>query len=55
MGWADEWERRERTRDARATPLLRLPEGRTHVLDLPGGVVLGVDSRARYPVAELRI
>jgi serine phosphatase RsbU (regulator of sigma subunit) len=36
-------------------PLLRLPEGRTHVLDVPGGVVLGVDSHARYPVAELRM
>ncbi|MFI6932037.1 SpoIIE family protein phosphatase [Streptomyces sp. NPDC050287] len=34
-------------------PLLRRPDGRTHVLDLPGGVVLGVDPRARYPVTEL--
>jgi len=25
------------------------------VLDLPGGVVLGVDPHAQYPVAELRI
>ncbi|MFJ5172664.1 SpoIIE family protein phosphatase [Streptomyces griseoviridis] len=36
-------------------PLLRRPDGRTEVLDLPGGVVLGVDPRARYPVTELRL
>ncbi|MGW2385610.1 SpoIIE family protein phosphatase [Streptomyces sp. NPDC001658] len=36
-------------------PLLRRPDGRTQVLDLPGGVVLGVDPRARYPVSELRM
>jgi serine phosphatase RsbU (regulator of sigma subunit)/PAS domain-containing protein len=36
-------------------PLLRRPDGRTHVVELPGGVVLGVDPRAHYPVAELRI
>ncbi|NEB03681.1 SpoIIE family protein phosphatase [Streptomyces sp. SID13726] len=36
-------------------PLLRSPDGRTRVLDLPGGVVLGVDARARYPVTELRM
>ncbi|KAB1140148.1 SpoIIE family protein phosphatase [Streptomyces luteolifulvus] len=34
-------------------PLLRDREGRTHILDLPGGVVLGVDAQARYPVTEL--
>ncbi|MFD7408290.1 SpoIIE family protein phosphatase [Streptomyces sp. NPDC059866] len=34
-------------------PLLRYADGRTHVLDLPGGVVLGVDPLARYPVTEL--
>ncbi|MGN9760058.1 SpoIIE family protein phosphatase [Streptomyces sp. SD31] len=34
-------------------PLLRRPDGRTHVVDLPGGVVLGVDPQAQYPVAEL--
>lgn len=34
-------------------PLLRHPDGRAEVLDLPGGVVLGVDSRATYPVTEL--
>ncbi|KIE27874.1 diguanylate cyclase [Streptomyces sp. MUSC 125] len=34
-------------------PLLRSPDGRTRVLDIPGGVVLGVDPHARYPVTEL--
>ncbi|MFE1834594.1 SpoIIE family protein phosphatase [Streptomyces sviceus] len=36
-------------------PLLRSADGRTRVLDLPGGVVLGVAPRARYPVTELRM
>ncbi|MFF0010967.1 SpoIIE family protein phosphatase [Streptomyces sp. NPDC005374] len=36
-------------------PLLRRPDGRTQVLDLPGGVVLGVDPKARYPVTELQV
>ncbi|MGC5561336.1 SpoIIE family protein phosphatase [Streptomyces sp. FR-108] len=36
-------------------PILRLPDGRTHVLEIPGGVVLGVDPHARYPVTELRL
>lgn len=34
-------------------PLLRHPDGRAEVLDLPGGVVLGVDPQARYPVTDL--
>ncbi|MFD9657535.1 SpoIIE family protein phosphatase [Streptomyces mirabilis] len=34
-------------------PLLRHPDGRTELLDLPGGVVLGVAPRARYPVTDL--
>ncbi|MFD6225497.1 SpoIIE family protein phosphatase [Streptomyces sp. NPDC060232] len=34
-------------------PLLRRPDGRTEVLDLAGGVVLGVDPEAAYPVTEL--
>ncbi|MGJ5756135.1 serine phosphatase RsbU (regulator of sigma subunit) [Streptomyces puniciscabiei] len=45
-----------RARIARAghpPPLLRSPDGRTRLVDVPGGVVLGVDPRARYPVAEL--
>lgn len=36
-------------------PLLRSPDGRTQAVDLPGGVVLGVDAQAQYPVVELRI
>jgi serine phosphatase RsbU (regulator of sigma subunit) len=36
-------------------PLLRSPDGRTRVLDLPGGVVLGVAPRARYPVTEIQM
>ncbi|MCW8381812.1 SpoIIE family protein phosphatase [Streptomyces justiciae] len=36
-------------------PLLRNPDGSTRVLDLPGGVVLGVDADARYPVTELQV
>ncbi|MFI1169055.1 SpoIIE family protein phosphatase [Streptomyces sp. NPDC020801] len=36
-------------------PLLRHPDGRTEVCDVPGGVVLGVDGHAQYPVGELRL
>ncbi|MGA5505323.1 SpoIIE family protein phosphatase [Streptomyces umbrinus] len=36
-------------------PILRYPDGRTHVLDIPGGVVLGVDQHAQYPVTELQL
>ncbi|MEU0941490.1 SpoIIE family protein phosphatase [Streptomyces canus] len=36
-------------------PLLRSADGRTRVLDLPGGVVLGVAPGARYPVTELQM
>ncbi|MEU1075802.1 MULTISPECIES: SpoIIE family protein phosphatase [unclassified Streptomyces] len=36
-------------------PLLRHPDGRAEVLDLPGGVVLGVAPDAVYPVADLRL
>lgn len=46
------------TRAARAghpPPLLRRPDGRTEVLDIPGGVVLGVDPCAQYPVTDLRL
>ncbi|WP_330336289.1 SpoIIE family protein phosphatase [Streptomyces sp. NBC_00557] len=45
-----------RARIARAghpPPLLRCRDGQTRLLDVPGGVVLGVDPYARYPVAEL--
>ncbi|MFF2203268.1 SpoIIE family protein phosphatase [Streptomyces sp. NPDC058145] len=47
-----------RARAARAghpPPLLRCPDGRTRVLDIPGGVVLGVDPQAQYPVTGLRL
>ncbi|MET8138227.1 SpoIIE family protein phosphatase [Streptomyces sp. NPDC005251] len=36
-------------------PLLRHPDGRAEVLDLPGGVVLGVDPQADYPVTDLML
>ncbi|MCQ1581615.1 SpoIIE family protein phosphatase [Streptomyces parvus] len=36
-------------------PVLRRPDGRTEVLDLPGGIVLGVDGDAAYPVTEMRL
>ncbi|MEV8530538.1 SpoIIE family protein phosphatase [Streptomyces sp. NPDC051211] len=36
-------------------PLLRHADGRTDVLDLPGGVVLGVDGEAAYPVTRLQL
>ncbi|MET9701013.1 SpoIIE family protein phosphatase [Streptomyces sp. NPDC006529] len=36
-------------------PLLRHADGRTEVLDLPGGVVLGIDPRAAYPVTALTL
>ncbi|MET7617344.1 SpoIIE family protein phosphatase [Streptomyces sp. NPDC005408] len=36
-------------------PLLRHADGRTEVLDLRGGVVLGVDMAASYPITELRL
>ncbi|MFJ3173674.1 SpoIIE family protein phosphatase [Streptomyces roseus] len=36
-------------------PLLRHADGRAEVLDLPGGVVLGIDPAATYPVTDLRL
>ncbi|WP_151476134.1 SpoIIE family protein phosphatase [Streptomyces albicerus] len=36
-------------------PIIRYPDGRTHILDIPGGVVLGVDPQAQYPVTELQL
>ncbi|MGZ0231611.1 SpoIIE family protein phosphatase [Streptomyces sp. CPS1] len=47
-----------RVRIARAghpPPLLLSPGGRARALDVPGGVVLGVDPEARYPVTELEL
>ncbi|EFH32138.1 conserved hypothetical protein [Streptomyces pristinaespiralis ATCC 25486] len=45
--------RADAVRAGHLQPLLRHPDGRTDVLALPGGVVLGVDARAVYPVTEL--
>ncbi|MEU8460854.1 SpoIIE family protein phosphatase [Streptomyces sp. NPDC029003] len=36
-------------------PLLRHPGGRTEVLDLPGGLVLGIYGGGDYPVTELHL
>ncbi|WP_367318973.1 SpoIIE family protein phosphatase [Streptomyces sp. HUAS ZL42] len=36
-------------------PLLRDPDGHTHLVDIPGGMVLGVDPQAQYPMTELRL
>lgn len=36
-------------------PVVRHADGRTEVLDLAGGVVLGVDPEAAYPVTELTL
>ncbi len=36
-------------------PLLRRPDGRTEVLDFPGGPLLGVEATSDYPEAELRL
>ncbi|MFD4370347.1 SpoIIE family protein phosphatase [Streptomyces sp. NPDC058486] len=50
-----------RTGDLRAVraghpqPLLRHPDGTAELLEIAGGVVLGVDGRATYPVTRLRL
>ncbi|MFD5425140.1 SpoIIE family protein phosphatase [Streptomyces sp. NPDC127084] len=36
-------------------PLIRRPDGTTEVLDLAGGLILGVDPAEAYPVSELSI
>ncbi|MGP4043177.1 SpoIIE family protein phosphatase [Streptomyces sp. 2A115] len=36
-------------------PIIRYPDGHTHILDIPGGVVLGVDPHAQYPATELQL
>ncbi|MEU8679332.1 SpoIIE family protein phosphatase [Streptomyces sp. NPDC048560] len=36
-------------------PILRHPDGTVETLELPGGVVLGVDATASYPLTELRL
>ncbi|MFH8619418.1 SpoIIE family protein phosphatase [Streptomyces sp. NPDC017979] len=45
--------RTQAVRAGHPQPLLRHPGGRTEVLDLAGGIVLGVDPAAAYPVTEL--
>ncbi|MFJ3923169.1 SpoIIE family protein phosphatase [Streptomyces sp. NPDC090022] len=45
--------RAQAVRAGHPQPLLRAPDGTADVLDLPGGVVLGVDGEAVYPVTEL--
>ncbi|MFC8274529.1 SpoIIE family protein phosphatase [Streptomyces sp. NPDC057271] len=36
-------------------PLLRRPDGTAEVLELAGGLVLGIDAEATYPVTELHL
>ncbi|MFF7177114.1 SpoIIE family protein phosphatase [Streptomyces sp. NPDC008121] len=36
-------------------PLVRHPDGETEVLDLTGGLVLGIDTDATYPLNDLRL
>ncbi|MFI1868011.1 SpoIIE family protein phosphatase [Streptomyces jumonjinensis] len=45
--------RTQAVRAGHPQPLLRHPDGETEVLDLAGGVVLGVDPAAGYPVTAL--
>ncbi|UUN29967.1 SpoIIE family protein phosphatase [Streptomyces sp. FIT100] len=47
---------RNRARIARAGhphPLLREPDGSVHVVDIPGGALLGIDENSRYPVTDV--
>ncbi|WSV65992.1 SpoIIE family protein phosphatase [Streptomyces sp. NBC_01013] len=36
-------------------PVLRRPDGTAEVMDLAGGIVLGIDAEASYPVTELHL
>ncbi|MFJ4502060.1 SpoIIE family protein phosphatase [Streptomyces sp. NPDC088864] len=36
-------------------PVLRRPDGTAEVMRLPGGIVLGIDAEAAYPVTELHL
>lgn len=36
-------------------PLLRDPQGRVHLLDVPGGPLLGIDPSAQYPLTEVAL
>lgn len=45
----------EAVRAGHPQPLLRRPDGTAEVLDLAGGLVLGIDADATYPVTELHL
>ncbi|MEV4195553.1 PP2C family protein-serine/threonine phosphatase, partial [Streptomyces toxytricini] len=47
--------RAQAVRAGHPQPLLRHADGRAEVLDLPGGVVLGIDPDAVYPVTDFRL
>ncbi|MFG3142542.1 SpoIIE family protein phosphatase [Streptomyces sp. NPDC048211] len=36
-------------------PVVRRPDGAAEVMDLPGGIVLGIDAEASYPVTEIHL
>jgi serine phosphatase RsbU (regulator of sigma subunit) len=45
----------EAVRAGHPQPLLRHPDGTAEVLELAGGLVLGIDADATYPVTELHL
>ncbi|MFD9030722.1 SpoIIE family protein phosphatase [Streptomyces sp. NPDC059567] len=45
----------EAVRAGHPQPLLRRPDGTAEVLELAGGLVLGIDADATYPVTELHL
>ncbi|MFI8100206.1 SpoIIE family protein phosphatase [Streptomyces sp. NPDC086023] len=47
--------RAQAVRAGHPQPLVRHPDGITEELDLAGGVVLGIDVAAEYPMTELRL
>ncbi|WP_437086595.1 SpoIIE family protein phosphatase [Streptomyces sp. enrichment culture] len=47
--------RAQAVRAGHPQPLLRHADGRAEVLELPGGVVLGIDPDAVYPVTDFRL
>ncbi|MDT9686865.1 SpoIIE family protein phosphatase [Streptomyces sp. P9(2023)] len=47
--------RAEAVRAGHPQPLLRRPDGTTDVLELTGGLVLGIDPEATYPVTALQL
>jgi GAF domain-containing protein len=42
-------------RAGHCSPLLRLPDGHAHILDVPGGPLLGVEAMSDYPETELHL